>query len=674
MKTISLPSLFSLMLACVLSGTSARAATYTWTPTAAGTAYTWTTAANWGGTAYPNAIGDVANLTLNLAGSQTITLDAPITLGSLTFNNTTNGSNYLFTLAGSATNTLTLQAASGSALLVSNASRTANTNVVSAPVVLGSSTTIETDANLTLSGSITTTGGSGITKTGAGTLTLSGTTYAGAIDVSAGTLVLAISGSTQPTTSASSIVVESGAMASTGASQNVTIGALTLNGGTFSQAYTYIYGTITMTGGTLQGTTGAASWFGNSVVTLASATTSTMAANMSGASAKTFTVADGAAAVDLLFSGAFSGSSAGVIKAGAGWMTLSGLNSYTGATAIQAGTLSVSTLNSVSGGVAKSSLGAPVTVANGTIAIGATMTTGTLVDTGTGETTDRVINLAGTTGGATLDQSGTGALKFTSDFTATGAGSKTLTLQGSTSGTGEVAGAIVNNSTTNKTSILKAGTGTWTLSGTNTYTGATTVNAGTLLVNGSLASGSVVSVKSTTTGNAILGGIGTINGATTVGAGTAGTSIVNAGNAGAVGTLNFAGGLTFTTSSQLQFELNSDAGTIDLVTVTGTLVLGSGIASLSGTDLGSTTLALGTVLTLAQSSGTTTGYFLGETDGTKIVIGNNAFTINYLTNSITLTAVAVPEPSTWALLGLGCCLAGTAKKVRERRKDSQAII
>ena len=80
----------------------------------------------------------------------------------------------------------------------------------------------------------------------------------------------------------------------------------------------------------------------------------------------------------------------------------------------------------------------------------------------------------------------------------------------------------------------------------------------------------------------------------------AGTSIVNAGDVGTVGTLNFAGGMTFTTSSQLQFELNSDAGTIDLLNVTGNLVLGSGLASLTGTDLGSATLAIGTVLKLAQ--------------------------------------------------------------------------
>ena len=119
---------------------------------------------------------------------------------------------------------------------------------------------------------------------------------------------------------------------------------------------------------------------------------------------------------------------------------------------------------------------------NATINFGATATSGTLLYTGGGETSDKVINLAGTTGGGTIDQSGTGVLKFTSDLTAAGAGSKTLTLQGSTAGTGEIAGKIVDNSSTNKTSVTKSGTGTWTLSGANTYSGSTRSGAGTLVV------------------------------------------------------------------------------------------------------------------------------------------------------------------------------------------------
>ena len=198
-----------------------------------------------------------------------------------------------------------------------------------------------------------------------------------------------------------------------------------------------------------------------------------------------------------------------VQKAGAGTWTLSGENIYKGATTAGEGTLSASSINSVVGGIPSSNLGAPTTAATGTIALGGgsalavnPTTTGTLRYTGSGETTDRVLNLAGTIGGGAVEQAGTGLLKFTSAMTATGAGSKTLTLKGSTAGTGEIAGAIVDNNIANPTAVEKSGTGTWTLSGPNTYTGATTVTGGTLtLTSAYLADSSSVSVASGATLN-----------------------------------------------------------------------------------------------------------------------------------------------------------------------------
>ncbi|MEO8613743.1 MAG: autotransporter-associated beta strand repeat-containing protein, partial [Luteolibacter sp.] len=216
------------------------------------------------------------------------------------------------------------------------------------------------------------------------------------------------------------------------------------------------------------------------------------------------------------FSGTITQTSGGITltKIGNGTLTFSGTTStYTNATSIQNGTISAVTLNNVAVPLTSSSLGRPTTAGTGTINMGNLATAGQLTVVGTGETTDRVINLSGRTGGATLDQSGTGQLIFTSDFTAPGVNAiderKTLTLQGSTAGTGEIGGAIVDSllgSVNQKaTSVTKDGTGTWTLSGTNTYTGTTSVLGGKLVVSGNLSTGDV-NVAATLGGNGNIGG------------------------------------------------------------------------------------------------------------------------------------------------------------------------
>ena len=190
----------------------------------------------------------------------------------------------------------------------------------------------------------------------------------------------------------------------------------------------------------------------------------------------------------LTLTGAGNGSIASIIgtttgtltKSGTGTWTLTGASTYTGKSFIQNGTLEINTLKNVSGG--SSSLGAPTAAANGTIDLGNATTTGGLRFIGSADaSTNRVINLAGTTGGATLDSSSATNNKLicTSAFTATGLGDKLLTLTGTSSGDNEITAAIVN-STGFKTSVTKTGNGKWILSGANTYTGNTTVSAGLL--------------------------------------------------------------------------------------------------------------------------------------------------------------------------------------------------
>ena len=182
-------------------------------------------------------------------------------------------------------------------------------------------------------------------------------------------------------------------------------------------------------------------------------------------------------------------------------VTLTGANTYTGKTTIDSATVVVNSLNRVSGGAASSSLGAPVTVENGTIKMSA-VTASTLRYTGTGETTDRVIEIASNVG-ATLDHSGSGPLIFTSTLVNTGLGSRTLTLTGTAAGTGEFAGAINNIATGTNVGVTKSGSGTWRLSGTaNTYANTTSIAGGVLEVTkladtgvaSSIGTGSVASI------------------------------------------------------------------------------------------------------------------------------------------------------------------------------------
>jgi autotransporter-associated beta strand protein len=184
-------------------------------------------------------------------------------------------------------------------------------------------------------------------------------------------------------------------------------------------------------------------------------------------------------------------------KCGAGVMKLSGDNTYTGRTVLESGTLSVSSFNSYTKGKGKasSSLGVPMDIEAGEIVIGEEGKDGecALIYTGTGESSDRVMNLAGKNATVVFEHSGTGPLKLTSDILISGYGAdKTIALKGDTAGGGEIAGAIRNPHDREgkaTTSIVKSGKGTWTLSGANTFTGTTKVTQGTLALGSAKALG-----------------------------------------------------------------------------------------------------------------------------------------------------------------------------------------
>jgi autotransporter-associated beta strand protein len=105
----------------------------------------------------------------------------------------------------------------------------------------------------------------------------------------------------------------------------------------------------------------------------------------------------------LVISGPISATNANVTvsKTSAGTLILSGSKSFSGNLSINTGTVIADTLGDQ--GVS-SSIGA-----GSKVTLGVTTTSGTLTYTGSSKTTDRAIDLGGTTAGGTLDQSGTGA-------------------------------------------------------------------------------------------------------------------------------------------------------------------------------------------------------------------------------------------------------------------------
>ncbi|MCX6878881.1 MAG: autotransporter-associated beta strand repeat-containing protein [Verrucomicrobia bacterium] len=359
----------------------------------------------------PNGVGATALFINNnylggsdpvFAATETATLNTEVMLGSLVFNNATTA----FTINALSGQTLTLdEVGNGNAVIqVINASG-AN-HLIGVPVILNDNLTVALASGLDISGAI-----SGelktLTKTGTGTLTLSGAsanTYSGLTEVVGGTLNLNKSAGLNAI-GTGGLQIDYGSTVALLASNQIADGTSVTVNGTFALG-TYSETISGMTGGG-EVTTGS-----GSVLTLQSAANSS-------------------------FQGVISGSG-GIAKAGSGALTLDGVNTYTGGTAINGGILRVGADHNLGG-----------------------------------------------TGGLAFDN---GTLAFSDGFTS--ARSILLNLGGGTLDT-DNSDVVLTGLISGAGTLTKTGIGTITLNTANDYTGATIIENGILRISNTLSLGTV---------------------------------------------------------------------------------------------------------------------------------------------------------------------------------------
>lgn len=593
---------------------------------------TWSTAASW----LNSGIASGASLTagfnaLDITADTTARLDSSRTIGNLIFGDTATATagSWILDNNGNSANVLTL------------AGVTPTINVGT----LGTNKLVTISTNLA--------GTSGLLKSGAGILSLTGTnTFTGGVNVAAGTLrfssdaALGDSGNTVTVTGAATLQLGATFASS---NRNITMGAATTfdtNG--FSVTHS---GTVSGSGALTKGGTGTLTLSGNNT-------------NSGGVTVSAGTLVVGSA------------SALGALPANA---TANSINAG-GNTVEFATDVSVNAYNlNVGSGVSstyrinRATSGAGVTHTVGSLLGG----TGATINLTSGANNTSIPTLvsptvilssgAGNSGQYTINPVGvnvqiTGPVGNTANSTNVDKG---LTISGTSTGN-LVSGVISNgsNAGTGKLPLVKSGAGTWTLTGANTYTGITNVTAGTLAIGtgGSISTSPVVNVATGATLDATAAGLTLASGQTLIGGGSLTGSISTSsgakiapgntpttatGNAitGAVGTIS-ASSLAISSGTTLDFEFGTGNDQITVSSSNG-LTLNGGAINLYATG-GTTPFTTNGTYTLFNYSGTLGGSGMGALSIANAQVGK-LYNFADTGSAITLTISDAPTPADWAV-------------------------
>lgn len=619
------------------------AATKTWS--GAGTTDNWTNNQNWGGTA-PVA-GDSLVFTGSTRTSTSNNFAGGTSFAGITFDSgassfTLSGNGIFLTgdVVNNSTVLQTINALSGAGFTLNGAGRTFNAGsgdmtISSKITTAGNLLTANANTNLTLTlnGAIEGTGG--FSQTGTGTVVLGGTnTFTGATTLNGGTLALNSSGALQSTSGItvasqstiysmlSSLTLDRTISQQAATTYRVDTGnTLTLTGaisgsgnlimqntGTLALSGTNNYtGSTSINNGTLA-INSAAAVQSTSRIIFATGANSTLHAT---SSFTTDRIMDQTARANYKVDSGLTLTLNGLItgvgqfqKWGTGTVVLNAANDYSGRTVVNEGTLQLGSSGSIA-------------------SVNVDVLGGTLDMNGKSHTMSGTLTIGSATSAGMLTSPGVASTVTVGTSIDARSGSVSVNLAGTASLTKTTAGVV-------------------TLGGTNTYSGATTVNAGSLVVNGSITSNTVVNSGGTLTGFGSVANVEIRSGGSLVA-----TSL------GILDTkdIDLLAGGTYQTEI-LGTTIGTEYGAVSAfgeVSLDGDLNVILSFAPTYG-DL--------FFIILNDSTDAIVGNFTGLANGAEFTAGSQTFRISYFANSTNnsftggndVALMAVPEPASLGMV------------------------